>query len=100
MSARTTLGFDAIVLLSAPPEVVLRRIDSRTTNDYGETVDERERIISDLSKVEPLRRATRTHEIDATQSIADVVAELTGHVPEESIQGDTVPPEGTARGTS
>ena len=32
--------FDAIVLLSAPAEVVLRRIDSRTTNDYGKSNDE------------------------------------------------------------
>ena len=68
--------FDAIVLLSAPAEVVLRRIDSRTTNDYGRSNDEHERIISDISKFEPLLRATCTHEIDATQSIAAVVAEL------------------------
>ena len=29
--------FDAVVLLSAPPDVILRRIDSRMTNDYGKT---------------------------------------------------------------
>ena len=27
--------FDAVVLLSAPAEVLLRRIETRTTNDYG-----------------------------------------------------------------
>jgi dephospho-CoA kinase len=68
--------FDAVVLLSAPAEVLLRRTDSRTTNDYGKTIEERERIISDISEVEPLLRATCTHEIDATQSIDAVVAEL------------------------
>ena len=68
--------FDAVVLLSAPADVVLARIESRTTNDYGKSVDERERIVGDISDVEPLLRATCTHEIDATQSIASVVAEL------------------------
>ena len=68
--------FDAVVLLSAPADVLLRRIESRTTNDYGKSVDERERIVSDISDVEPLLRATCTHEIDATQSVAAVVAEL------------------------
>lgn len=68
--------FDAVVLLSAPADVLLRRIDSRRTNDYGKRIEERERIISDISEVEPLLRATCTHEIDATQSIDVVVAEL------------------------
>ncbi len=68
--------FDAVVLLSAPADVLLCRIESRTTNDFGKTIEERERIISDIRDVEPLLRATCTHEIDATQSIADVVAEL------------------------
>ena len=68
--------FDAIVLLSAPPEVLLRRIGSRTTNRYGKTPEERELILHHLAEVEPLLRATCTHEIDATRSIPEVVAEL------------------------
>ena len=68
--------FDAVVLLSAPADVLLRRIGLRTTNDYGKSLDERERIVSDISKVEPLLRATCTHEIDATRSVGDVVVEL------------------------
>jgi broad-specificity NMP kinase len=68
--------FDAIVLLSAPVDVLLRRIESRKANDYGKSVSERERILSDISNVEPLLRATCTHELDATQSVASVVAEL------------------------
>ena len=68
--------FDAVVLLSAPADVLLRRIKSRTTNDYGKSIDERDRIVSDISAVEPQLRATCTHEIDATQSIAAVVAKL------------------------
>ena len=68
--------FDAIVLLSAPVDVLLERIESRTTNDYGKTADERDLILVHLAEVEPLLRATCTHEIDATQPIDDVVAEL------------------------
>lgn len=68
--------FDAVVLLSAPAGVLLRRIDNRTTNDYGKTPDERDLILGHVAEVEPLLRATCTHEIDASQPLADVVAEL------------------------
>jgi dephospho-CoA kinase len=68
--------FDAVVLLSAPTDVLLGRISARTTNDFGKSADERERIVRDIADTEPLLRATCTHEIDATQPIAAVVAEL------------------------
>jgi transposase len=34
--------FDAMVLLSAPAEVLLRRVDGSTTNRYGKMADQRE----------------------------------------------------------
>ena len=68
--------FDAVVLLSAPVEVLLRRIEGRTTNQYGKGAEERALILSHVSEVEPLLRATCTHEIDATLPLADVVAQL------------------------
>jgi len=68
--------FDEVVLLSAPAEVLLQRIGSRTTNPFGKTAEERERILADLAEVEPLLRATCTLEVDATQSVEDVVARL------------------------
>ena len=68
--------FDAVVLLSAPAEVLLDRIDSRTTNPYGKNAHERELILRHLAEIEPLLRATCTHEIDATRPIAEVVARL------------------------
>jgi broad-specificity NMP kinase len=68
--------FDAVVLLRAPAEVLLSRIESRTTNDYGKTAEERELILEHLAEVEPLLRATCTHELDAAQPVDDVVAEL------------------------
>ena len=69
-------SFDAVVLLSAPAEVLLRRIERRTTNGYGKTPAERELILRHLAEVEPLLRATCTHELDATRPVAEVVAEL------------------------
>jgi dephospho-CoA kinase len=68
--------FDAVVLLSAPADVLLSRIESRTTNDFGKSSEERERILNDLAEFEPLLRATATHEVDATRPVSDVVAEL------------------------
>ena len=68
--------FDAIVLLSATADVLLGRIESRTTNDYGQSTEERDLILGHLAEVEPLLRATCTHELDAAQSVDDVVAEL------------------------
>ena len=68
--------FDAIVLLAAPAEVLLRRIATRTTNNYGKRRSERDLILRHLAAVEPLLRATCTHELDATQPIDVLVEQL------------------------
>lgn len=68
--------FDAIVLLSAPAEVILERIEQRTTNDYGKSEAERALILEDLAEVEPRLRATCTHELDAGKPLADIVEAL------------------------
>jgi dephospho-CoA kinase len=69
-------GFDAVVLLSAPLDVLLERIAARTTNDYGKTAAERDLVRRHVEVVEPLLRATCTHELDATQPLDVVVARL------------------------
>jgi len=68
--------FDAVVLLSAPADVLLERVSVRTTNEYGKSREERELILDHIREVEPLLRATCTHEIDATLPPADVVERL------------------------
>ena len=68
--------FDAIVLLSAPLDLVLERVTSRQTNDYGKTDAERERIVRDVATVEPLLRAGATAEIDTRRPLDEVVREL------------------------
>ncbi len=60
--------FDAVVLLSAPANVLLSRIETRTTNPYGKTAVQREVVVRELAEVEPLLRRTCTHEIDATRA--------------------------------
>ncbi|RSM64197.1 hypothetical protein DMH04_51520 [Kibdelosporangium aridum] len=66
--------FDAVVLLSAPADVILDRVARRTTNNYGKTAVERAMILDDLATVEPLLRASCTHELDASRPLDDVVA--------------------------
>lgn len=68
--------FDAIVLLSAPAEVLLCRVATRVTNDYGKSSEERDLILGDLVEVESLLRATCTHAVNATQPLAAVVEQL------------------------
>ena len=62
--------FDAVVLLSAPADVILDRVARRTTNDYGKSPLERAMILADLAKIEPLlRQAARTSWMPADRSI-------------------------------
>jgi shikimate kinase len=68
--------FEAVVLLSAPPEVILERIGGRATNDFGKSEAERERILADLAAFEPWLRETSTHELDATRPLAEIVEAL------------------------
>ena len=68
--------FEAVVLLSAPAEVILERVVTRTTNDWGQGPGERALILFDLETVEPLLRATCTHELDASRPLEEVVDAL------------------------
>jgi thymidylate kinase len=77
--------FDAVVLLSAPADVILERVAGRSTNDFGKTDSEREQILSDLAAVEPLLRWGATAEIDARAPLAEVVDAL------ERIASETTP---------
>lgn len=68
--------FDAVVLLSAPLDVILERVASRDSNPYGKTEAEREKIADDLATYEPLLRTGATMEIDARRPLEEVVDEL------------------------
>ena len=68
--------FGAVVLLSAPAEVILERVTERSTNDYGKTEQQRRSILEDLSSVDPLLRAGATAEIDTRAPLGVVVDAL------------------------
>lgn len=68
--------FDAVVLLSAPADLLLARIATRKTNDYGKRAEERAALLRDLAEAEPRLRATCTHEIDAARPVDEVVERL------------------------
>ncbi len=70
--------FDAIVLLSAPTDVVLDRLKSRTNNPFGKTAEQRLKILADVAEVQPLLRNAATHEIDTTAPLSEVVDILAG----------------------
>ncbi|MGH2859766.1 MAG: AAA family ATPase [Solirubrobacteraceae bacterium] len=67
--------FDAVVLLSAPIDVVLERVTDRA-NPFGSTSEDRAKIASDLAAFEPVLRAGADHEIVTTVPIAEVVSAL------------------------
>jgi dephospho-CoA kinase len=68
--------FDDVVLLSAPVDVMLERIATRSTNRFGQDPSELAKILDDLAAVEPLLRRTATVEIDTSVPLTDVVARL------------------------
>jgi RNase adaptor protein for sRNA GlmZ degradation len=65
--------FDAIVLLSAPVDVILDRLDNCRTNDYVERPMNTAASLADEERVEPLLRATCTHEVDGSRPLDAVV---------------------------
>jgi len=68
--------FDHIVLLSAPQETLLDRLAARTTNPYGKSPEELDRIRSDLAAVEPLLRRVADHEVRTTMPLNEVVTAI------------------------
>jgi dephospho-CoA kinase len=78
--------FDAIVLLSVPVDVLLDRVATRSTNDFGKSDVERALILSDLREIEPLLRAGATAEIDTRKPVGEVADLL------ESIAGGSKSP--------
>jgi len=68
--------YDHIVLLSAPLETMIERLETRTTNPYGKSPLEFSRFLEDVETVEPLLRRTADHEVRTTAPLDDVVATI------------------------
>ena len=61
------------MLLTAPVDVLLQRVRTRATNDYGKHPAESARIRSDVDAVEPLLRRGATVEVDTRRPLREVV---------------------------
>jgi broad-specificity NMP kinase len=68
--------FDAVVLLTAPLDVLLDRIRSRPDNAYGSSIEQRALVADHTATVEPLLRASATVVVDTRASVDDVVARI------------------------
>ncbi|WP_328994112.1 AAA family ATPase [Kribbella sp. NBC_01245] len=68
--------FDSIVLLSAPVEVMVERLTTRTTNAYGKHPEEVTRSLEFKQTVEPQLRAIAHTEIDTSIPLDEVVAAI------------------------
>ncbi len=65
--------FNAIILLSAPTEVLVERLAKRTNNLYGKHPDELADTLFYLETVEPRLRQVADHEIDTRAPLDEVV---------------------------
>lgn len=68
--------FTAVVLLSAPLEVLLERVRSRTSNAYGSTREQQDDIRRYAAHVEPLLRRGATLELDSRRPVAELADEI------------------------
>ncbi|WP_319944468.1 AAA family ATPase [Nocardia macrotermitis] len=72
--------FDRIVLLSAPVEVLVERLGTRTDNSYGKSPAELAETLGYVRTVEPLLRASATLEVVTTVPVAQVADIVLTHV--------------------
>jgi RNase adaptor protein for sRNA GlmZ degradation len=72
--------FDHVILLSAPVDVMVQRLTTRTNNPYGQRPDQITECLLCKDTVEPLLRRMATIEIDTTPPLDRVVATMLNHV--------------------
>jgi GTPase SAR1 family protein len=72
--------FNHIVLLSAPVEVLIQRLTTRTTNSYGKDPAELAETLEYVQTVEPLLRASATIEVVTTVPVPTVADIVLAHV--------------------
>ena len=64
---------DHIILLSAPAEILTRRLATRTNNPFGRSAGDCHRFLADLAEVGPRLRAIADCEIDTAVPLPEVV---------------------------
>jgi shikimate kinase len=71
--ARFYPQFDEVVLLSAPTDVMVERLATRTNNPYGKDPDELALILRQVQTVEPLLRRSASREVDTSAPLDQVL---------------------------
>jgi dephospho-CoA kinase len=69
---------DLIVLLTAPADVMIERLNTRTDNLYGKHPDETARILEQKETIEPLLRRSATVEVDSSAPVEQVLSVIIG----------------------
>lgn len=69
-------GFDEVVLLTAPLEVMLERVRTRADNPYGRTPEQVAEIERNVREVEPLLRRGATRELDGRRPVEELADQL------------------------
>ena len=77
---QATLPFDYRVLLTAPSEILLQRLMTRSTNAYGRLAEERAQVLADLADVEPLLRRSADLILVTTEPTPLIADALLRHV--------------------
>jgi shikimate kinase len=72
--------FDHVVLLTAPPHLLVERLATRTTNPYGKRPEEAARVLSLQQTIEPLLRRGAGLVVDTSAPLDQVVATVLRHV--------------------
>lgn len=64
--------FEHVILLSAPVDVLIERVATRTNNPYGKSPDDQNDIRAYLTEVEPMLRRGATVELDGRRPIVEL----------------------------
>jgi dephospho-CoA kinase len=72
--------FDHIILLTAPDEVIVKRLSTRRGNAYGHSPEEAARVLRLKQDIEPLLRGAADLEIDTSVSGRSAVDLVLRHV--------------------
>jgi len=68
--------FDHIVLLSLPSEMLVQRLAERTSNDYGKSAIESDRVIGFHARFDRMLRDAGAVALDVSGSVDDAIAQL------------------------
>jgi dephospho-CoA kinase len=70
------LPFDRRVLLTAPRDVIVERLRTRTSNRYGRGDEELAQVLADLDEIEPLLRRSADLVLTTTDPISELADRL------------------------